>query len=230
MTSEFSIAAFVRGRIRELLRGGPDALTPSGRAALAHLRRAVTEPPGTVPAIWPITSEGLPDVQVVPGSAVPRSKAPRSEQDLDRIEEAVHLALTQFAAHQQSQPVSMHDDAEPFGRAIRRLAVTQAPSGENSWDAVYETPAYRRFTALALARDHNAFLAHSRGLISQLRANSIPFDYGAFAEDIYWLTSPRGADHVRQRWGRDFTRPLREATDTDTTTPSSDDTPAGEHR
>lgn len=194
MSEEFSPRNFVVGRIQQLTGSLPGRLTPWARGMLAQLRQAAGAEAGTVPAIWSITAEGLPE-----GDSARQRRA----------ETAVHVALTQFAIHQQARAERMHDPERSFGAAVRRLA---DQSGENP----YETPVYRRFSAMATATSHNGLLAHSRGLITQLRGAGIGFDYGRYAEDLYWFQVPGRAASVRRGWGREFHRLQTESAESST--------------
>lgn len=186
MSDQFSCGRFVASRIRSLVGKDPAALNPNARAMLAQLRQAVAHDPGTVPSVWPITLEGLPEM-----------RQPR----LGRTEAAIHLALTLFAVHQQARSASMHTPDQPFGTAIRKLA--NLTSGD---DGAHTSPAYRRFTAMSTTRTLAGLLTHARGLITQLRAHDIPFNYGRFADNLYWFQVPGRAAEVQREWGRDFHR------------------------
>ncbi|NLE60630.1 MAG: type I-E CRISPR-associated protein Cse2/CasB [Planctomycetes bacterium] len=177
---------FVAQRIRYLVGDNPSHLRPTSRAMLAQLRQAAGQEPGTVPSVWPITTEGLPEYR---------------EPTATRAETAIHIALTQFAIHQQAKSSSMHDPATPFGRAVRRLANLSSSDGEPQ-----ESPVYARFTALSSTTSVPGILAHSRGIITQLRSHDIGFDYARYADDLYWLQVPGAAGRVHRRWGRDFHR------------------------
>ncbi|OYO16966.1 type I-E CRISPR-associated protein Cse2/CasB [Enemella evansiae] len=163
----------------------PASLTPSGRAALAQLRRGAGKPPGSIPEIWQYTMAELGD-----GAAAP----------VGRREVAVHVALTQWAMHQQSKGAHMHRRDRPFGSALRLLASTQNRATPQ------ESPAYRRMMALASSRNLAGITTHSRGLIGQLRTAGFGFNYGDWAEDLYWIQVPGHAVDVQRRWGRDFYR------------------------
>lgn len=114
-------------------------------------------------------------------------------------EVGVHHALTLFAVHQQSQPTSVHAPGQTFGRAVRILA--ERGRGERS---VHETPVYRRFIAAASAGQLSQLIVHVRGLVGQLRAEKIGFDYVRFAEDLYSMSQPSRRAGVQRRWSRDF--------------------------
>ncbi len=201
MSEEFSPRSFVVGRIQQLTGSLPGHLTPWARGMLAQLRQAAGKEAGSVPAIWSVTAEGLPEGE----SARHR-----------RIETAVHLALTQFAIHQHARSEPMHVPSRSFGRAVRTLA-------EQSSENPYETPVYRRFSALATATSHNALVSHSRGLITQLRGAGIGFDYGRYADDLYWFQVPGLALSVRRGWGREFHRLQSERTESSTESTNPND-------
>lgn len=181
---EFNCGRFVVSRIHRIVGDAPGAISPWGRAMLAQLRQAAGKKPGTAPAIWAITAEGVPEF---------------GERRAGWTETAIHLALTQYAIHQQARSTSMHRSGQPFGRAVRRLAEANAAGGD-----VYETPIYRRFSALATAAHIDGLTAHARGLVTQLRGEDIPFDYEQYANDLYWFQVPGHAPSVRRGWGRDF--------------------------
>lgn len=187
--STFDRRAFVVSRIRRLLGSDPARPSPTAGAQLAHLRRALGKAPGSVPEVWGLTVDGIPDD--VRGIA------------REREEMAIHLALTQFASHQQSRQSAMHTDARSFAGAVRALADRQA--AETGVD-VHETPAYRRFVALASTSQLTTAITHARGLISQLRSADLAFDYGRYVDDLYWLQIPGQAVRVQRNWGRDFHR------------------------
>lgn len=158
--------------------------TPSTTAALARLRQAVGKPAGADPRSWAETMDGIP---VGPG-------ANGDEPTVN--EQAAHTAITLYALHQQSRPDRMHQPGASFGSALRELGRRRAS----------DTSVKRRFDAAATATDLNEFAVHARGLISQLRAESIPIDYGLFADDLRGLQLSQSRDRVRLRWGRDYYR------------------------
>lgn len=174
----------VAARIHSLA-PNPGELSPFGRAALARLRRGVGKPPGSVPQIWDLTLDGL---------------AQGRGLTAERREIAVHVALTQWAMHQQSKTTPMHSPDRSFGEGLRLLARSQKP------EAPQDTPAYRRMMALASSRSLAGITTHSRGLISQLRGIGVAFDYARWADDLYWLQVPGRMTEVQRRWGRDFYR------------------------
>lgn len=183
--ADFQRRTHVVRRIHQL--AGADGAHPAmaATAHLAALRRAVSKQPGSVPDIWAITIDGIPE-------DLPSWRRVREET-------AVHVALCLFAIHQQSRPQLMHVQGRGFGAAVRQLA-----EGQRGDQDVHETPVYRRFVATSSATNIQATLTHVRGLVTQLRARELGFDYGAFADDLYRLQDPRSIADVRRRWGRDF--------------------------
>lgn len=186
-TEPFNVGRFVAGKINHLLGSQSGNLSPTSRAMLAQLRQAANAQPGTVPSVWALTAEGLP------------SDGPEAVRA--RMETAVHVALTQFATHQQAKSTSMHNPQQRFGTAVRRFA----ERGGSDHDP-HETPIYSRFSAMTTSTTLAGLLAHSRGIITQLRGEDIAFDYGSYANDIFWFLTPGQSNEVRRRWGRDFHR------------------------
>jgi CRISPR system Cascade subunit CasB len=158
-------------------------------ASLAKLRRAVNAGPGTDPSVWFETLDG------VPAALLGRGDAPSP------YETAIHASVTLHAIHQQSQRVRMHQLGYPVGRAIRLLAkrISGGVSGNDS-------PVMRRFRALATASSLAETTRHLRGLVTQLRGEAIPLDYGLLARDLRRLQHPGTAPGVRLQWGRDYHR------------------------
>lgn len=192
------LGAFVSRKVtgwqRGYIRRSPTAL-----AILAQLRRGVGKDVGAVPDLWQYTLEGLPGPE-------PRDDPPT------RDEQAVYTALTLFAVHQQSRREEMHLPGRSLGAAVRLLRARAT-----SADAVR-----RRFEALGTAGTFPEVVHHARGLITQLRAHSIPLDYGAFTDDLVDLQGA-AANQVRLRWGRDF---YRSKPDSDGTDDVETDSPA----
>lgn len=152
------------------------------RADLAKLRRGVGQEAGTVPEILYLTMN--PDDRWSKGYEGPTPD-----------ERAIHLALTLYAVHQQSQHRAMHVADRSFGAALGRLRYT---------DGQENPGVLRRFQALGTATDLHETAEHARALITLLRRAGIGFDYGRFAQDLVLLQLPAHSDAVRLVWGRDF--------------------------
>lgn len=175
---------FVTRRVENLqsryLKDPPD---PAARAQLAQLRRAAGHAVGSVVEALPLL--------VNPDSPTPRGDAPT------RDEQAIHLALTLYAVHQQSQRLKMHVRGTSFGRAL---------GGMRFVDGAENPGVVRRFQALGTAYDLVEVANHARALVTLLRAGGRGFDYGDFAGDLVRLQDPERRTAVLFSWGRDFYR------------------------
>lgn len=171
---------------------------PDAVAALARLRRGVGHRAGSMPDLYALTLDDLPEVLADP--------AHFSRRERDGLptawEQAAHDAITLHAWHQQSRLDHMHRANAGFGAAMRTLGERTSPEAVR-----------RRFHALGTAVHHDARLIMLRGLVSQLRAQSIPLDYGRLAQDLRRLDSDTKSDEVLLRWGRDYHR--KPTTDSD---------------
>lgn len=181
------LARYVVGKVERIQAGLVDQQSSAAKATAARLRRALTRPAGSVPEVWEITLGGLPENLIGHGD-VPSP-----------AEQAAHTALCLFAVHQQSRSERMHQSGWGLGRSLRILH--QRTGGS---DALDSGPLIRRFNALSTADSLEEMLWHLRGLITQLRAEGIPLDYGRLVRDLYSYSVPEYRDAVRLRWGRDF--------------------------
>lgn len=201
------LARYVVGKVERIQAGLVDQQSSAAKATAARLRRALTRPTGSVPEVWEITLGGLPENLIGHGD-VPSP-----------AEQAAHTALCLFAVHQQSRSERMHQSGWGLGRSLRVLH--QRTGGA---DDLASGPLIRRFNALSTADSPDEMLWHLRGLITQLRAQGIPLDYGRLVRDLYSYPVPKYRDTVRLRWGRDFYTYRLEATENsgapDTTTSS----------
>lgn len=117
--------------------------------------------------------------------------------------EAEHVALTLYAAHQQSKDKSMHRRGVGLGAAVRVLRQSQKFS---------EEAVDRRFTATATATSMEELGMHLRGLITQLRSIDQPLDYDQLERDLRRWEYSDGVALVRRQWGKDyFLRPRAES-------------------
>ncbi|GFG76631.1 type I-E CRISPR-associated protein Cse2/CasB [Mycobacterium botniense] len=159
--------------------------SPSARAELAKLRRALGKTAGSVPEVWEYTFAAVPEAL----------QWDRDEPSY--AEQAAHAALTLFALHLQSMSGPAHLHGVSFGSAVGHLARMEGRSA----DAVR-----RRFMAVATASSIDEILVHVRGLVTQLRSVGQGFDYARFADDVLRLLNPQRSKNVRLAWGRDFYR------------------------
>lgn len=164
----------------------------SAVSGLARLRRAAGKSPGEDPAAWAETLDLVDDLGT--DTAEPTAE-----------EWAVHLALTLYSLHQQSQrDHHMHVRGPSLGRAARELA--EAKGGDEASSAVL-----RRFHMLGTAATLPEVAHHARGLVAQLRSEGIALDYGLLTDHLVKLQNPRTAPSVRLAWGRDYYRTRRTA-------------------
>ena len=178
---------------------------PSAVRALARLRRDGGRLPGDNALTW--------DTILL---ATPRSLRGEGDQPPTDAEYGVHAAMTLYALHQQGQrQLPMHVEKLGLGGAVRRLAGKR----ENE-DAVL-----RRFQTLLGASSWEAVLHHLRGLITQLRGESIGLDYGMLAADLADYRTPSRAAAVRLRWGRGYYQHIPDGHDPAVGTPTEAPTP-----
>lgn len=193
------IAEFVSSRVLSLQNQVLSDHRAGATAQLAHLRQAVGSEPGSSPAIWGLTLDGL--------DPTARGDVPT------RKEVAAHIALTLYAVHQQSKSRPMHVAGVGLGQAVSRLA---GPAGSDGHAAVR-----RHFDAAATAIAIGELSHHLRGLVSRLRAEDIPLDYARLARNIWRFQQDGGPDAVRREWGRDFYRRKQTSAGTSSATSSA---------
>jgi CRISPR system Cascade subunit CasB len=152
-------------------------------AALADLRKAVTQEAGAVPELWRYYRVIVPDSEA--HSFRPSAKLT-----------AEHVALGLFGVHQQSQRDRiMHNSEVELGKALSNLRA----SGRYSPEALD-----RRVNAAATSTSTRELVLHLRGLVTQLRAEHQPLNYNRLVEDIYQWDYPDQRKRVRRRWGADY--------------------------
>lgn len=186
---------FVQQKI-QWLTGNPNE--SAARATLAQLRRGIGKAPGSIPELWSMTLEGLPE------SLLSKNGEPTYG------EQAVHTALTLFALYQQGKELKsqcVSKEGVSLGAAVRRLI----QSDED------EQRIKRRFDAAITADSMEEFSHHLRGLIQLMKADGVALDYPMLAEDIYRFQFAGRRDAVRLRWGQDYYRIHQDATETEQT-------------
>ncbi|GHE45750.1 hypothetical protein GCM10017673_54800 [Streptosporangium violaceochromogenes] len=183
--------------IADLQRGYLDDRS-SAVAALAQLRRGAGKVPQDVPELWGVS-----------GTEELLNRQDWSEREKARAEAAHFLAVTLYALHQQSRVnQGMHRRGVELGTAVRRLM----PDGD------IDEPIRRRFVRLGTATTGDALAERLRGIVSLLRREEIPLDYGLLAGQLYQAQLPGGMRQVRQRWGRSFHSYRPNASSADTST------------
>ncbi|MFD3685732.1 type I-E CRISPR-associated protein Cse2/CasB [Nocardiopsis sp. NPDC058631] len=198
------VGALVDERVREL-QGGYLKDLSAAVATLAKLRRGAGKPIEAVPELVGLTLDHRFYEAFAP-------QDPRTEA----AEAAAHEALTLYALHQQSKRErGMHKRGSGLGGAVRRLM----PGGD------IDEPLRKRFVQAGSAADHATRLDRLRGIVSLLRAQDIPLDYGLLADQLHDARTPAGAARVRRAWGRGFQAYRSEQTD-DTPPDAEPGTPA----
>lgn len=192
--------AWVSGRARQLATGGraQSGIKNVGyvkngayaTAAIAKLRHASSHEVGEDPDIfeWTMPDPNDPEVSGHP-ERYPGSPTPQ--------ELAAHAALTLFARHQQSiHDMSMHTDENvSLGYAVGLLA----------YGNYNESGIRRAFDRLQTSSSWKETVRHARELVSLLKRERIPLNYGLLAQHLMQLRADREqANIVRVRWGRDF--------------------------
>lgn len=154
-------------------------------AALAQLRRGAGKLPQDVPELWGVT-----------GAERLFADEPLSGDDdqATRAEAAYFLAVTLYALHQQSQGSRMHKKGVDLGQAVRRLM----PPGD------LDETIRRRFVRVGTAATPAILAYRLREIISLLRGEGIPLDYGRLARQLYKAQTPDGLSEIRRDWGQSF--------------------------
>ena len=185
------VTAYVGSRVSRL-QNGVLSQRHDAIADMARLRRAANTTPGSDPDVWVVEFDGMPD------ELIGRGPEP------SHAEWAVHAALTLYAQHQQSKSTEMHRvDREhgtyKFGNAMREL-VARTTRGDD------EPMMPRRLQSMMKAQKIEGTIHYARQLVSLLRANSIPIDYGLFAGQLLEHQNPCRQEYVRREWSREWTR------------------------
>ncbi|MEU0088342.1 type I-E CRISPR-associated protein Cse2/CasB [Streptomyces sp. NPDC006274] len=191
-------------------------------AALARLRRGAGRESGQLPDLWALIDTG-------PLHDTPEGDRALSESELVRAEDALHVALTLYALHQQSRSAGMHQADRPdrrrgLGAAVRRMM----KPGE------IDEPVHKRLVRAGTAPDLATLAQRLRDIVVLLRREGFELDYALLAGQLYTWQWPGGADIVRREWGRSFhawhdkpksgSRPSAAGQATDSDTTSSTDT------
>ncbi|MGW1281112.1 type I-E CRISPR-associated protein Cse2/CasB [Streptomyces tsukubensis] len=165
---------------------------PSAVAALARLRRGAGKQIAQVPDLWGLVDTG-------PLAEVPEGRRRPTEAELTRAEDAVHVAVTLWALHQQSRGTAMHrlgSRAEPRGLGTAARALMRPGD--------IDEPVRKRFVRAGTAPTLSVLAQRLREIVLLLRGADIPLDYGLLAEQLYLWQSPGGQETVRRAWGRSF--------------------------
>ncbi|MFD4606982.1 type I-E CRISPR-associated protein Cse2/CasB [Streptomyces sp. NPDC058440] len=185
------VTRLAAGHIAALQRGYLDDQSHAV-AALARLRRGAGREAGQLPDLWALIDTG-------PLHETPDGARPLSERELVRAEDALHVALTLYALHQQSRRSGMYQADRPerrrgLGAAVRRMM----KPGE------IDEPVHKRLVRAGTAPDLAVLAQRLRDIVVLLRREDIELDHALLAGQLYTWQWPGGADTVRREWGRSF--------------------------
>lgn len=202
---------------------------PAAVATVARLRRAAGRTVHDTPDIW--GTDGLEDLAAVreemqeatdpaggeaPPGSLSATERRRHEMRAHAEEEAVHLAVTLWALHQQSvRDDAMHEFGWSLGRAVRVLSRGRTGSADRPWeegaqgarsgdrqDGELEETLRKRFVRIGTSSSFDMLAVRLRDLVLLLRGARIPLDYGRLADELCaWQNDNLRAD-VRRAWGR----------------------------
>lgn len=159
------------------------------KARLAELRHGIGSIPGSVPVLWGLIFDDLPE------SMLGKYGKPSRE------EWAIYDALTLYALHQQgNDPVTsnMNCKGVSLGKAACKLVYEEGGTEDD------RARISRRFNQIALAADIETLTYYLRTFIPLLRGAGIGLDYAMLAQDIYMCQTENGQSAVRLRWGQDY--------------------------
>ncbi|TVL91596.1 type I-E CRISPR-associated protein Cse2/CasB [Streptomyces sp. SAJ15] len=219
----WSLARRATASCLKRLQGGYLTDNAAAVATVARLRRSVGRLVHDSPTTWGI-DDGLDDLirlrdQQAAKAAQEEQTAPfpLNETQLQAEEQAVHLAVTLWALHQQSiRDAGMCETGWPLGRAVRRLTAPVSGSGNSGArleDEQNET-LRKRFVRIGTATSFESLGTRLREMVLLLRTARIPLDYGLLADQLVsWQTETRRTE-VRREWGREFHLAYSEERDT----------------
>ena len=159
------------------------------RARLADLRHGIGIIPGTLPSLWGMAFDGLPE------KMLGKYGTPSKE------EWAIYDALTLYALHQQGNDFkssNMNVKGVSLGKAACKLVFAQGGTEED------RERVSKRFNQIVLAEDIESLSYYLRTFIPLLRGVGIGLDYSMLAQDIYLCQTENGRSSVRLRWGQDY--------------------------
>ncbi|MFI9627578.1 type I-E CRISPR-associated protein Cse2/CasB [Streptomyces sp. NPDC052042] len=171
---------------------------PAAVAELARLRRGAGKRAHEVQDLW-----GVGPLDDLAALLAERSEPTRQREAkaAEAAEEAVFLATTLWALHQQSRREDgMHADKRQLGGAVRALIQQHAAPGADEENSPLRTRLVRVGTAESL----DSVAVRLREIVLLLRAASEPLDYARLAGQLYrWQHRP-DRPGVQREWGREF--------------------------
>ncbi|MER8231494.1 type I-E CRISPR-associated protein Cse2/CasB [Streptomyces sp. NPDC094049] len=168
---------------------------PAAVADLARLRRGAGQTAHMVQDHW-----GLGGLEELGDALAESSTRVRREH----AEEAVYLAVTLWALHQQSvRDGDMHSPGTTLGGAVRTLIQKKTEEKPGSDDSENE-PLRKRLVRVGTADSIVSVAVRLREIVLLLRGGQVPLDYGRLADQLCRWQTPSGRAAVRREWGREF--------------------------
>lgn len=165
---------------------------PSAVAELARLRRGAGKRAHQVPDLWGVG--GTDELAELLDGHEGSFRAGDAE-------EAVFLAATLWALHQQSsRDHGMHSRGQNLGGAVRALIrLKEAASADEE-----DSPLRKRLVRVGTAESLDSVAVRLREIVLLLRGAKVPLDYARLAGQLYrWQHRPDRAG-VQREWGREF--------------------------
>ncbi|MFE9459692.1 type I-E CRISPR-associated protein Cse2/CasB [Streptomyces californicus] len=165
---------------------------PSAVAELARLRRSKTERAHQIPEQW--GTGGMEELAKLLDGYEGFIRA-------EYAEEAVFLAATLWALHQQSsREHGMHSRIHDLGGAVRALIQQKGATSADEEDS----PLRKRLVRVGTAESLDSVAVRLREIVLLLRGAKVPLDYARLAGQLYrWQHRPDRAG-VQREWGREF--------------------------
>ncbi len=165
---------------------------PHAVSELARLRRGAGKRAHEVVDLW-----GIGGMDELAGLLADHGQSSRAED----AEEAVFLACTLWALHQQSgRDQGMHQRNQNLGGAVRTLIRSQGTAGEDE----EASPLRKRLVRVGTAESLDSVAVRLREIVLLLRGAKVPLDYARLAGQLYrWQHRPDRAG-VQREWGREF--------------------------
>ncbi|MCD4556948.1 type I-E CRISPR-associated protein Cse2/CasB [Schaalia sp. lx-100] len=196
-TRQYPTLAFVVRKSVERLQSDylseNEARCPRAKAILAELRHGISTKSGRYLFAWQSAFEQLFADRFDQIFGEEKTIKEKSFHDITASEKAAYEALSLFACHMQSRKKPMHAQNQTIARAAGILMARRESASLKV-----------RFNQILSSRTDEIRLTHLHGLISLLRSEEIPCDYGQLAADLAALRDPRKKERILLTWARDF--------------------------
>lgn len=204
---------------------------PAAVADLARLRRGAGHTAHDAPDHW-----GLGGLEELAEILTADSTGARHQE----AEQAVYLAVTLWALHQQSvHDDDMHAPRRSLGGAVRELMrrkhdpkddadpqqtpASSARRGQTTTsraDEELNEPLRKRLVRVGTAHSIESVAVRLREIVLLLRAGRVPLDYARLADQLYRWQLPAQRAAVRREWGRAFHLAARQGRETGGASPN----------